>query len=343
MRAGVSAAHTHRAVEETGVMDWLFQCDPKRYDLKIAIERGDPDGDWSMNQGRKLVSPGDRVFFWETGPQARLLAVGHVTSPVYERETSFGHYHVDIAFDYKIVPPLTRPEALKNEPLAKFAPFKGLQGTNFRMDDPAIVSALDTAVESRLVPFSAKHAPDSPIEDSQKSLDAAIKRAKHEATNKVRDHITHMDPTAFEWLARALFLKLGYKNVVVTKRSGDGGVDVTATLDAGGVANIKTCIQAKRQQSVGRPVVQNLRGSLSAHEAGLLVTSGQFTSGAVEEANDPTKPPIALIDGSRLTELLLEHKIGVEHRNVTLYSLKLGDLSQEQLEARVDERRDSDS
>jgi len=65
-------------------MDWIFQANPKRYDLAAALSRG-VDRNWSMNQGRNIVSPGDRVFFWEAGAEARLLAVGHVTSPVYER------------------------------------------------------------------------------------------------------------------------------------------------------------------------------------------------------------------------------------------------------------------
>src|SRR5712692_10530135 len=97
-------------------MDWLFQCNPKRFDLASFIEGGAQNDDWSMNQCRQLVSPGDRVFFWQTGAEARLLAVGHVTSPVYKREkSSFGPYCVDVAFDYKIAPPLTRPEALERE------------------------------------------------------------------------------------------------------------------------------------------------------------------------------------------------------------------------------------
>lgn len=47
--------------------------------------------------------------------------------------------------------------------------------------------------------------------------------------------------------------------------------------------------------------------------------------------------PITLIDGSRLTQLLLQHEIGVRHNKVTLYSLNVADLSQEELEARVEE------
>lgn len=53
--------------------------------------------------------------------------------------------------------------------------------------------------------------------------------------------------------------------------------------------------------------------------------------------------PITLIDGSRLTQLLLQHEIGVKHNKVTLYHLKVADLSQEQLEARVEEGEESES
>ncbi len=325
-------------------MDWLFQCNPKRFDLASFIEAGARDNDWAMNQRRQLVSPGDRVFFWQTGPEARLLAVGHVSLPVYEREnSSFGRYCVGVAFDHKIEPPLTRPEALENTTLSKFPPFKWAMGTNFVIQDPAIVAELERVLEGRLVPFSEKKATGPQIQDSQQSLDTAIKRAKHETTEGVRLYIAQMDPTAFEWLARALLLKLGYKNVNVTKQSGDGGVDVRAILVAGGVANMQTCIQVKRQQTVGRPIVQNIRGSLSAHEAGLLVTSGRFTDEAIEEANDPHKVSIALIDGLKLTQLLLDHEIGVEHVNLTLYRLKLDELSKEQLESRVEESGGDDS
>ena len=55
-------------------MDWVFQCNPKRYDLASELEKGNQTEDWSMNQHRELVSPGDRVFFWQTGSNARLLA-----------------------------------------------------------------------------------------------------------------------------------------------------------------------------------------------------------------------------------------------------------------------------
>jgi Restriction endonuclease/EVE domain len=324
-------------------VDWVFQCNPKRYDLASELEKGIGTDDWSMNQHRELVSPGDRVFFWQTGSNARLLAVGHVDSPVYERESPFGCHCVDIIFDYKIVPPVTRPEMLDQKELSTFAPFKGMMGTNFPVPNPETVVALDKVIEGRLDSLSVTSSPTPAIGDVQIALDAAIKRARHQISLSLRQHVSTMDPIGFEWLVRALLLKLGYADVTVTKPSGDGGVDLRATLVGGGIARIRTCIQVKRQQSVGAPIVQNIRGSLSAHEAGLLVTSGQFTPGAIAEASDPQKLPITLVNGSQLLDLLLKHEIGVEPVHLTHYRLKLDEISKERLEALVEEQSTSGS
>jgi len=319
-------------------MDWVFQCNPKRYDLASELEKGTQTEDWSMNQHRELVSPGDRVFFWQTGSNARLLAVGHVDSPVYEKESPFGRHRVDIIFDYKILQPVTRPEVLEQKALSSFAPFKGMMGTNFPILSAETSSALGKLVEGRLASFSATVSPAPAIGDAHIALDEAIKRARHQISLSLRKYLSTMDPIGFEWLVRALLLKLGYTDVVVTKASSDGGVDLRAMLVGGGIARIRICVQVKRQQSVGAPIVQNIRGSLSAHEAGLLVTSGQFTPGAIAEANDPQKLPITLVNGGQLLELLLKHEIGVEPVHLTYYRLKLDEISKDRLEAFVEEQ-----
>jgi restriction system protein len=318
-------------------LDWLFQCNPRRYDLAAFLDGGGTNEDWAMNQGRNLVSPGDRVFFWQTGGKAQLLAIGQVASPVYERAGSdFGRYCVDIAFHHKIVPPLTREEASGNETLRNFAPFKGLQGTNFVLRDPAIIAELEKSIEGRLVPISMPGELVQPV-DAIKNAEIAIKNAALETVNALRKYIGEMEPTTFELLVSALFLKLGYKHVAVTKRSGDAGIDVKGVLVVEGVGNIRTCIQVKRQQSpVGRPVVQNLRGSLGPHEVGIVVTSSGFSDEAHEEAQDPTKAPIALISGQQFAELLLKYEIGIQHIDRKLYRVAFADLAKERLQARVE-------
>ena len=318
-------------------MDWVFQCNPKRYDLAALLEKGVGTERWSMNQHRNLVSPGDRIFLWETGPNARLLALGHTASPVYERDSPFGRYQVDIVLDHRVVPALTRAEVLQDKILANFGPFKGLMGTNFPIQSAEITVALDGLLGHRLVPIANGEMPEAGAVNVQSSLDTAIKKARQHVAASLSEHIAQMDPIAFEWLVRALLLKLGYTDVTVTKPSGDGGVDLRATLVGGGVAQIRTCIQVKRQQTVGAPVVQSIRGSLSAHEAGLLVTSGHFTAGARAEAIDPHKLPITLVSGGELVELLLRHQIGVEAVSLT-YRPKFDDISKERLEAVVEEQ-----
>jgi Restriction endonuclease/EVE domain len=322
-------------------MDWVFQCNPKRYDLASELEKGIRTEDWSMNQHRELVSPGDRIFFWQTGAYARLLAVGHVDSPVFERESPFGRHRVDIIFDYRIVPPVTKAEMLEQSILSNFGPFKGMMGTNFPILNTEIVGTLEKILEGHLISFSPTGTPTLGIGEVQNAVDEAIKKARHQISLSLREYISKMDPFDFELLVKVLLLKLGYTDVNVTKHSGDGGVDLRATLVGGGIARIRTCIQVKRQQSVGAPVVQNIRGSLSAHEAGLLVTSGQFTPAAIAEAKDPHKLLITLINGSQLLELLLKHEIGVETVHLTYHRLKLDEISKDKLEAFVEEQTTS--
>lgn len=73
-------------------------------------------------------------------------------------------------------------------------------------------------------------------------------------------------------------------------------------------------VQVKRwklNNKIHSPVIQQVRGSLGAHERGLVITTSSFSSGATKEAIQPDKAPIALIDGDKLVTLLMEHGIGV--------------------------------
>ncbi len=314
-------------------MDWLFQANPKRYDLIAALDAGVGEW-WAMNQGRKEISPGDRVFFWNAGDDAALVAVGHVTSPVRESpDRIFGNYCVDVTYDYRVDPPFTRHEILaRGDNLSDFKPFSLFRGTNLCLRDSAVIAALDAALADRLVPIRVNASLDEPLRIPQSDLDAAIKNAQLRARNALLEFINTMDPTAFEWLIRALLLRLGYRDVVVTKRSNDGGIDLRATLVAGGIANLRTAIQVKRTKRVGRPVVQQLRGSLSVHESGLLVTSGVIGDLAEDDATHKERQAIALVDGQQLVDLLIQHGIGVSEKRYSIYQPNTKELTLDHLQ-----------
>lgn len=58
-----------------------------------------------------------------------------------------------------------------------------------------------------------------------------------------------------------------YEDVEVTKESGDKGVDVVATVQFG-ITTITKVVQVKRQQgSIGRPILDQLRGAFPYHKA----------------------------------------------------------------------------
>ena len=118
-------------------------------------------------------------------------------------------------------------------------------------------------------------------------------------------------PEEFERLVATLLEQMGFQEVTMTPLGGDGGVDVRGTLVVAEAIRIRMAVQAKRWSgNVGRPVVQQLRGSLSAHEQGLIITTSDFTTGAKEEAERPDASPVALMNGDQLVRLLARHEVG---------------------------------
>ncbi len=122
-----------------------------------------------------------------------------------------------------------------------------------------------------------------------------------------------MDPYGFERLTQRILRACGFTEVKVTKASGDGGVDGTGKLKVNGIFSFNVAFQCKRYVgSVGAPIVRDFRGSLSkATEKAVLITTGTFTKAAREEACDPGKEQIDLIDGEELIDLIVANKIGV--------------------------------
>jgi restriction system protein len=71
--------------------------------------------------------------------------------------------------------------------------------------------------------------------------------------------------------------------------------------------------QCKRfRGSVGSGAVRDFRGAMAGRgDKGLLITTGTFTGEAKAEATRDGAPPVDLIDGRRLCDLLKEYELGV--------------------------------
>jgi restriction system protein len=119
-------------------------------------------------------------------------------------------------------------------------------------------------------------------------------------------------PDSFERLARRLLREAGFVSATVTGKSGDGGIDGIGVYRLS-LLSFPVFFQCKRYRgSVGAGAVRDFRGAMSGRgDKGLLITTGTFTPDAKLEATRDGAPPVDLIDGDRLCDLLREHKLGV--------------------------------
>lgn len=140
--------------------------------------------------------------------------------------------------------------------------------------------------------------------------------SEHNAKVRARllERVRTMDPYEFESLVSRVLSSIGF-DTTVTQASGDGGVDVRGTLVVGEVIRTKMAVQVKRwKQNIQSATVQQIRGSLGAHEQGLIITTSDFSRGARSEAERSDATPIALMSGDQFVALMIEHNIGV-HRS----------------------------
>ena len=117
---------------------------------------------------------------------------------------------------------------------------------------------------------------------------------------QLRKRLRDMPADRFEALIGELLIAIGFDEatVEVTRYGGDGGIDVRGVLSAGGVTEVNAAVQAKRwKRNIQVRTVRELRGSLTAHEQGIIITTSDFSSGARKEAAEAGKTDtVARID-----------------------------------------------
>jgi hypothetical protein len=176
-------------------------------------------------------------------------------------------------------------------------------------DQQVLPLADEAAISSRILLDSrrngVRHRDDDEIMDQRDHQQAG----DFERIERVRGRLLAMEPRNFEFFVKDLLIHCGYSDVCVTKFSADGGVDVNAR--AGGriwiFENTLVQVQAKRWlHSVGRKEVAELRGSLQPFAKGAVITTSHFSKAAINEAGEDGKSPIALVDGFRLSRVVIE-------------------------------------
>ncbi|MGA8744530.1 MAG: restriction endonuclease [Solirubrobacterales bacterium] len=133
-----------------------------------------------------------------------------------------------------------------------------------------------------------------------------------------------MSPAGFEQLAQRLLRGAGFINTTVTGRSGDGGIDGVGVYRLS-LVSFPVFFQCKRYRgTVGPEKVRDFRGAMAGRgDKGLLITTGTFTAEAKREATRDGAPPIDMIDGERLCDLLKEHHLGVKTTTRTVEEVEV--------------------
>lgn len=130
-----------------------------------------------------------------------------------------------------------------------------------------------------------------------------------------------LPPAGFERLSQQLLREAGFTQVVVTGSSGDGGIDGYGTLQINPLVSFKVLFQCKRYtKSVSPSHVRDFRGAMAGRaDKGIIITTGTFTAEARREASRDGVPPIELIDGEKLVDMLEHLELGL--KAVTTYEI----------------------
>jgi len=278
-----------------------FVGDRKEHSLRETIEALSEEFDLTGEERQELLPSGQQATFGNRVGWARTYmkkaGLLESTRRGYVRITERGLdvlrqnlQKIDIAFLRQF------PEFVEFQ-----TPRRGTKGKATRQD----------TVETKLTP--------------EEEIEAAYQRVRQGLTTELLQTIKSCSPAFFERLVVDLLIKMSYGGTrrdagEAIGKSGDGGIDGIIKEDPLGLDIVY--IQAKRWDNpVGRPEIQKFAGALQGQRArkGIFITTSAFTN-AAQQYVARIDSKIVLIDGDLLSQLMIDHDIGVT--TATSYELK---------------------
>jgi restriction system protein len=168
--------------------------------------------------------------------------------------------------------------------------------------------------------------PEAAAATPSEALENAYENLRDELVDELLAKLKKSSPSFFERIVVELLVKMGYGGSRADAgkaigKSGDGGIDGIIKEDKLGLDVVY--VQAKRWDNnpVGRPDVMQFAGALQAQKAskGIFITTSRFTDDARSYVTQ-IGSKIVLIDGEQLTQLMIDHDVGVS--TVSLYPVK---------------------
>ncbi|MGV8109466.1 restriction endonuclease [Methanospirillum sp.] len=154
----------------------------------------------------------------------------------------------------------------------------------------------------------------------QEILENSYQDVRNKLAHELLSQVMSSSPEFFERLVVDLLVAMGYGGSRSEAgervgKTGDDGIDGIIKEDKLGLDTV--CIQAKRwQNTVGRPEIQAFVGSLAGNRArkGVFITTSRFSREAREYVQR-IEQKVVLIDGETLSELMIDHNVGVSEES----------------------------
>jgi len=251
------------------------------------------------------LSPEDREELLPSGKQTRFTnrvhwAKSYLKQAGLVKNTSWGHYQItERGLDLL----KTHKGMITREDLRKYADFLDFENRTSATSEEEKTSEDSDANDNN-------QTPDELMRDAYAKINKAL---AIELLDKVREET----PVFFERLIVALLLSMGYGGSQENAgralgQSSDGGIDGVIDQDPLGVDQI--FVQAKRYadgNNIGSGAIRDFFGALNIKRAtkGIFFTTSKFTTEAKKTASD-LGSRIVLIDGDRLSRLMIQYNIG---------------------------------
>lgn len=163
--------------------------------------------------------------------------------------------------------------------------------------------------------FPTKQQKNESIHSDDLTPDEAEERVDHRTV--ILETLQSLPPAGFERICQRLLREAGFQQVIVTGKSGDGGIDGHGILEVNPFVTFKVLFQCKRytKGSVTCGQVRDFRGAMMGRaDKGIIITTGTFTADAMKEARRDGVPPLELVDGPKLVEMFETLRLGLNER-----------------------------
>ncbi|KYG79504.1 restriction endonuclease [Roseivirga seohaensis] len=201
------------------------------------------------------------------------------------------------------------PQKIDNKFLEQFEAFQEFKSRRGTRTDNSNEIEKSNVIE-------ASSTPDELLRSSHQTITDTL-------ADELLSRIREAKPILFEHVVVQLLLAMGYGGASdnpgrLLGKSGDDGVDGVIDQDALGVDQIY--VQAKRYgegNSVGSGAIRDFSGALDMKKTqkGIFFTTSTFSTSAHNTAKAMGKK-IVLIDGQRLSRLLIKYNIGCEDEQI---------------------------